>query len=219
MKWYPPQRTHPIRLEPKPWTGRERRKRLPEWTGTVVATSKYGIKVVEDGGWLNWSLPDYRGTPFDEVDKGDKVRFEYAEVEKDGQKKTYISVIENLSNPSDVADSPFPPDEVPGGREPMLTSGAGFGTVDKITRSVEADRPLPSAADFPPDEPQERLEPTEDYGQSLWAKDRLRARTDCIACAVGIFKSSIELGLITEFPKPETVVAYAATLELWAKSE
>ncbi len=84
---------------------------MPEYTGTVVATSEYGIKVVEGGGWLNWSLPDYRGTPFDAVEKGDKVRFEYAEVEKDGQKKTYISVIENLTHgyAPPPADNPFPP--------------------------------------------------------------------------------------------------------------
>ena len=86
---------------------------MPEYTGTVVATSEYGIKVVEGGGWLNWSLPDYRGTPFDAVRKGDKVRFEYAEVEKDGQKKTYIAVIENLTHgfAPPPPDSPFPPAE------------------------------------------------------------------------------------------------------------
>ncbi len=121
MRWFQPKRTKPIRLEPPPWTGRERRKRLPEWTGTVVATSEFGIKVVDGGGWLNWSLPEYRGTPFDTVGQGDRVRIEYAEVEKDGKKKTYISVIENLTHgyappPADSPFSPeqdFPPDDDP----------------------------------------------------------------------------------------------------------
>ena len=92
---------------------------MPEYTGTVVATSEYGIKVVEGGVWLNWSLPDYRGTPFDAVRKGDKVRFEYAEVEKDGQKKTYISVIENLTHgfAPPPAESPFPPEQAPDGSD------------------------------------------------------------------------------------------------------
>jgi hypothetical protein len=94
-----------------PWTGRTWRKRLPEWTGVVVATSDFGIKVVDGGGWLNWSLPTYRGTPFDTVRQGDKVRIEYNEVEKDGKKNTYISVIENLFRPQEtpVLGSVFPP--------------------------------------------------------------------------------------------------------------
>ncbi|KKL96976.1 hypothetical protein LCGC14_1839130 [marine sediment metagenome] len=83
---------------------------MSEWTGTVVAKSENGIKVVDKGAWLNWSLPDYRGTPFDsDVKAGDRVRIEYAEVVKDGNKRTYISVIENLSRPT--TDNPFPPDE------------------------------------------------------------------------------------------------------------
>ena len=169
---------------------------MSEWTGVVVATSQYGIKVVQDGGWLNWSLPEYRGTPFDDVSKGDKVRFEYAEVEKDGKKKTYISVIENLSHSglgSPPSDDPFPPEDFP------LDESGNFGP-----------HLAPDAAESPPGG-------TDGDGQTLWAKDRLKARTDCIACAVGIFKSSIEMGLIKETPTPEKVVAYAATLELWAK--
>jgi len=200
VKWYPPNRTHPIRLEKQPWTGR--RKPLPEYTGVVVATSQYGIKVVQDGGWLNWSLPDYRGTPFDKVEKGDKVRFEYAEVEKDGKKKTYISVIENLSSPQlgmASGDIPFPPEE-------------DFGPEGQPDFGG-----LPDAPKVLTDAPGSTPGGTDGDGQTLWAKDRLKARTDCIACAVGIFKSSIEMGLIKEAPTPEKVVAYAATLELWAK--
>ena len=91
---------------------------MSEWTGVVVAKSENGIKVKDKGPWLNWSLPDYRGTPFDsDVKAGDKVRIEYAAVEKDGNKRTYISVIENLSRASSFssrpedADNPFPPEE------------------------------------------------------------------------------------------------------------
>lgn len=127
MKWYPPNRTHPIRLEPKPWTGRERRKRLPEWTGTVVAKSPNGIKAVDKGAWLNFTKEEWRGTPFDDCKAGDRVRIEYAE----DKGQTYISVIENLSLPVSGGpqrpaapkppapetlmppDQPFPPEEDP----------------------------------------------------------------------------------------------------------
>ncbi len=84
---------------------------MPEWTGTVVATSEFGIKVVDKGEWLNWSLPDYRGEPFDaDIRQGDRVRIEYAKGKGD---KTYISVIENLSRPqeSPAPGSAFPPEE------------------------------------------------------------------------------------------------------------
>ena len=164
---------------------------MSEWTGTVVAKSENGIKVVDKGPWLNWSLPDYRGTPFDaDVAAGDRVRIEYAEVVKDGNKRTYISVIENLSRPT--TDNPFPPDE-------------GFP-------GDEAGTPFPSgpAADAP-------SESSAAPGQDLWAKDRLRARTDCIACATGIFKSSLEAGIYKEFPPANTIVDYAEVLEKWAK--
>ncbi len=91
MRWYTFQRTHPIRLEPMPWTGRERRrKRLPEITATVVAKSEWGIQIKE-GEWWNWSKPEYRGEPFNtEVQKGDRVQITYAET--DGG-KTYITSI------------------------------------------------------------------------------------------------------------------------------
>jgi hypothetical protein len=173
---------------------------LSEWTGVVVAKSENGIKVIDKGKWLNWSLPDYRGTPFDSnVKAGDRVRIEYSEVEKNGEKRTYISVIENLSRPQadapQVPAQPFPSDDPP------------FPPDDEMPFP-------PESSSFPPDAPGL---PSEAPGQDLWAKDRLRARTDCIACATGIFKSCLEAGIYKEFPSPETVVDYAATLELWAK--
>ena len=97
-----------------PWTGRERRrKRLSEWTGTVIAKSPNGIKAVDKGAWLNFTKEEWRGTPFDEVEKGDRVRIEYSE----DKGQTYINVIENLTPRASVGetaalqDSPFPPDE------------------------------------------------------------------------------------------------------------
>lgn len=65
----------------------------------------------------------------------------------------------------------------------------------------------PSGDDFDPQPP----------GQDLWAKDRLRARTDCISCAVGIYKSSLEAGLLKEMPGSAEIVAYAEALESWAR--
>ena len=166
---------------------------MPEWTGAVVAKSENGIKVVDKGAWLNWSLPEYRGTPFDsDVKAGDRVRIEYSEVEKNGEKRTYISVIENLSRP--VTDDPFP-------------------AVNDFPPDDGLPFP-PESSSFPPDAPES---PPEAPGQDLWAKDRLRARTDCIACATGIFKSSLEAGIYKEFPSPEAVVAYAVVLEDWAR--
>ena len=92
---------------------------MPEHTGTVAAKSQYGIKFSDNGPWFNWTLPEKRGTPFDEVEKGDKVRIEYDSWEKkDGGKGWNIYVIENISHPGGPeapvgtrADSPFPPEE------------------------------------------------------------------------------------------------------------
>jgi hypothetical protein len=85
---------------------------VSEWTGTIVAKSENGIKVKENGEWLNWTKPEWRGQPFNtDVRAGDRVRIEYATVDN----KTYISVIENLSRPHE-SSAPFPPeDEFPGG--------------------------------------------------------------------------------------------------------
>ncbi len=169
---------------------------MSEWTGVVVAKSENGIKVVDKGAWLNFSLPEYRGTPFDQVKAGDRVRIEYSEVEKNGEKRTYISVIENLSRPSAPVDEPFPAvDDFP---------------PDESFPGDEAGTPFPSG----PDAPQS---PSEALGQDLWAKDRLRARTDCIACATGIFKSCLEAGILKEFPLADTIVDYAKVLEKWAR--
>ena len=88
---------------------------MSEWTGTIVAKSENGIKVKENGDWLNWTKPEWRGQPFNtDVRAGDKVRIEYATVDN----KTWISVIENLTHgyAPPPADSPFPPEEeFPGG--------------------------------------------------------------------------------------------------------
>ena len=117
MKWYQPRRTHPIRLEPTPWTGRERRRKpLSEHKGTVVAKSEYGVKFTEDGPWFNWAKPEKQDTPFDDVSKGDKVRIVYDTWDKTKGGKGYtIYTIENLSRPQGIGpqpdDNPFPPEE------------------------------------------------------------------------------------------------------------
>ena len=160
---------------------------MPEITATVVAKSEYGIKIADDGDWMNWSKPEYRGEPFNtEVKKGDRVQLTYAEADNG---KVYISTIDRVMRAS-----------------------------EKETEALQDD-PFPPAEEFPPDAASEPSAPAEDYGQSLWAKDRLRARTDCLACATGIYKSVIEAGIYKEFPSAETVAAYAATLEEWAKRE
>lgn len=81
---------------------------MSEWTGTIVAKSDYGIKVEQDGEWWNWSKPEYRGEPFDAVEKGDSVRVEYADSETG---KRYISVIERLGA------APQAPTEAPDARQ------------------------------------------------------------------------------------------------------
>ncbi len=167
---------------------------MSEHRGTVRAKSQYGIKFSEDGPWFNWAKSEKRGSPFHDVGKGDSVRIEYYSWDKDDGTKGYnISVVENLSNAAPVGDDPFPAiDEFP-------PDDAG---------DLGDDRAFPTDAG---------REPSEAPGQDLWAKDRLKARTDCIACATGIYKSCLEAGIYKEFPSAETVVAYAATLEMWAK--
>jgi hypothetical protein len=167
---------------------------LSEHKGTVRAKSQYGIKFSEDGPWFNWAKSEKRGTPFHDVAKGDSVRIEYSSWEKDDGSKAYnIYVIENLSRSGGVGpqDDPFPSDE-------------GFP-------GDEAGTPFPSGA------PDATSDTSEAAGQTLWAKDRLRARTDCIACATGIYKSSLEAGILKTFPPASEIVQYAETLELWAK--
>ena len=203
MRWYRFQRTHPIRLEPQPWTGRERRKRLSEITATVVAKSTSGIKLKQDGPWWNWSLPEYRGEPFNTAVKaGDRVQITYAEKEyadKETGEPVTVHFISTI-------------DKVTSATTPQRHGGAG-------DEGQGPDQPFPPEEEFPLDVPESPSPPAEDYGQSLWAKDRLRARTDCLACATGIYKSVIEAGIYKEFPSAETVAGYAATLEEWAKRE
>jgi hypothetical protein len=127
---------------------------LSEWTGVVVAKSENGIKVVDKGAWLNWSLPDYRGTPFDsDVKAGDRVRIEYSEVEKNGEKRTYISVIENLSRPQ--TDVPFPPDD---------------------------EMPFPpESSSFPPDAPSDTPEATIDKDRLIVRQVCVKAASEALA--------------------------------------
>lgn len=174
---------------------------MSEWTGVVVAKSPNGIKVKDKGAWLNFTKDDWRGTPFHDCKAGDKVRIEYDTTDD----KTWISVLENLSQPQSalLGDDPFPPDDA-------------FPPDDDF-RALGDDRAFPTDAGRSPDAPRTPPEATEDYGQSLWAKDRLRARTDCVACATGIFKSCLEAGILKEFPSAAAVVAYAIELEKWAK--
>jgi len=165
---------------------------LPEITATVVAKSEYGIKVEQNGDWWNWSKPEYRGEPFNtEVQKGDRVQITYAET--DGG-KTYITTI----------------GKVTGGivKDPLAATSDEQFPGDEIPYEYP-----------PPDATSEPSAPVEDYGQSLWAKDKLRARTDCVACATGIFKSCLEAGILKEFPSADTVVEYAIVLEAWAEGE
>jgi hypothetical protein len=170
---------------------------MPEITTTVVAKSQYGIKVKLDGPWWNFSKPEFRGERFDEnVRKGDRVWIEYQEKEygDTGERTTtcWISQIEKV------------------------TSAA-----ERETKALQ-DEPFPPVEEFPPDPPDSpESPPTPDavYGQDVWAKDTLRARTDCIACATGIFKSCLEAGILKEFPSASAVVAYAVELEKWAKDE
>lgn len=143
-------------------------------------------------------------------------------IEQDGEWWNW-SKVEYRSEPFDT--------EVQKGDRVQLTYAETDGgktyitAIGKVTRASERetkalqDEPFPPEEEFPPDEPQEASPPAEDYGQSLWAKDRLRARTDCLACATGIYKSVIEAGIYKEFPSAETVAGYAATLEEWAKRE
>ena len=170
---------------------------MPEITTTVVAKSAYGIKVKQDGPWWNFSKPEFRGERFDTtVKKGDRVWIEYQEKEygdadPDGERETkcWISQIEKMTAVRETAqDQPFPP-------------------VD--------DFPLDEG--LPLDPPETPSTPDVVYGQDIWAKDTLRARTDCIACATGIFKSCLEAGILKEFPQAAAVVAYAVELEKWAK--
>ncbi len=173
---------------------------MPEITTTVVAKSAYGIKVEQDGPWWNFSKVEFRGERFDTtVKKGDRVWIEYQEKEYEGEQgtKCWISQIAKVTSAREtkaLQDEPFPAvDEFPPGEVPY----------EYPPSDTTSDAPTPEVV----------------YGQEIWAKDKLRARTDCIACAVGIYKSVIEAGVLKEFPSAAAVVAYAVELEKWAKDE
>ena len=163
---------------------------MPEIVTTVKAKSPYGIKTEVWGDeWANWSKPEFRGEPFNENVKTGD-RVQLTYAKADNG-KVYITTIDKVVGGR--VGEPSPPDDAFSAME----TDVAFGTAA----------------------PSEPSAPTEDYGQSLWAKDRLRARTDCIACATGIYKSVIEAGIYKEFPSAETVTKYAAVLEEWAKGE
>jgi len=84
---------------------------MPERTAVVTAKSAYGVKLDDEEDWANWSLPEYRGEPFDTtVQKGDVVTLTYHEQEKkDGTVKTYVSTIGKVTR----ARKAQPDDEVP----------------------------------------------------------------------------------------------------------
>ncbi len=165
MKWYQPRRTHPIRLEPKPWTGRERRrKRLPEITATVVAKSAYGIKITDDGDWMNWSKVEYRSEPFNtEVQKGDRVQITYAESDSG---KVFITTIDKVTGgvaslPPDAGGyksaahtgEDFPPDEDPGfGTDATSEPVAPVRREKSTNASIEGQVALKAAIDIAKDE-------------------------------------------------------------------
>ena len=168
---------------------------MPEITTTVVAKSAYGIKVEQDGPWWNFSKVEFRGERFDTtIKKGDRVWIEYQEKEYGDEQETkcWISQIAKVTS-----------------------------ATERETKALQ-DEPFPAVDEFPPDDPSTTsasVEPEVVYGQEIWAKDKLRARTDCIACATGIFKSCLESGILKEFPSAAAVVAYALELEKWAKDD
>ena len=186
---------------------------MPEITATVVAKSQGGVMLKQNGPWFNWSLPEYRGEPFNtSVQKGDRVQITYAEKEyQDAETgetvtKYFVTTIDKVTGGLQRPAPPKPP-----APETLMPPDEPFPPEEEYGPEGQPD--------FGPDAASEPVEGTEDYGQSLWAKDRLRARTDCLACATGIYKSVIEAGIYKEFPSAETVANYAATLEEWAKSE
>ena len=163
---------------------------MPEITMTVVAKSAYGIKVKPDGPWWNFSKVEFRGERFDTTVKaGDRVWIEYQEKESGDERETKCW-ISQIEKVTSAPDQPFPPED-------------DFPPDGRLPIDASSSPPTPDVV----------------YGQDVWAKDALRARTDCIACATGIFKSCLESGILKEFPSASAVVAYAVELEKWAKGE
>jgi hypothetical protein len=188
---------------------------MPEITTTVVAKSAYGIKVEQDGPWWNFSKVEFRGERFDTtVKKGDRVWIEYQEKEYGDEQeiKFFISQIAKVTSLGGPVQE-------------------GAQKMQQAARETNAaGEPFPAVDEFLPDDnfgpegqPSFASDASESpevvYGQEIWAKDKLRARTDCIACATGIFKSCLESGILKEFPSASAVVAYATELEKWAKDD
>lgn len=120
----------------------------------------------------------------------------------------------NWSKP-DYRGEPWEADSVVKGDVVELTvDGSFISTVQRVGKAEDVTPPAqdsPESGNFGP--PTDTPSP----GSDLWAKDKLRARTDSVSCAVGIYKSCIEAGLKKEFPEVEEVIAYAAALEKWAR--
>ncbi len=148
------QRTHPIRLERQPWTGRNTwRKRLSETKGKVTDLIKtregrvFGLKFGADE--YLFSFEDRRGTPFDDemVQVGSLVRIEWAPFTKDGKEKKYANVLEVLAPdatvpPSAPVDTGYrSPDQMQAAKAlseaVLLVNGVTF-KVDNVEQAVGA---------------------------------------------------------------------------------
>ncbi|MEE9149961.1 MAG: hypothetical protein V3U27_21495 [Candidatus Tectomicrobia bacterium] len=119
---------------------------MPEITATVVAKSAYGIKITDDGDWMNWSKVEYRGEPFNtEVQKGDRVQITYAET--DGG-KVFITTIDKVT-----------------GAAPVVTGFVPAGD----------NQPFPLDEDFPPDATSEPIAPVLDKDHSIVRQTCIKA--------------------------------------------
>lgn len=116
---------------------------MPERTGTVTEfitnpkenNKVFGLKLddaLKEDEYV-YSFPDYRGKPFqEEVKRGDRVRLEYTDVERDGKTKQYISVLEIV----EVGVEPEPSSEPSGGGTSQYRSTANLNRVDALRQSV-----------------------------------------------------------------------------------
>ena len=115
---------------------------MAEITGVVSAKSPYGVKIDDNEEWWNWSLPEYRGEPFDTtVQKGDVVTVTYHEQEKkDVTLKTYLSTIGKVTRGRKAQ----PDDEVPfedpweGTEAQQAAPKWGYEQKDKLIAKVSA---------------------------------------------------------------------------------
>src|SRR3989304_5904764 len=120
---------------------------MPKRTVFGSAKSAYGIMMDDEDVWLNYSLPEYRGEPFDTtVQKGDVVTVTYHEQEKkDGTLKTYVSTIGKVTRGRKAQ----PDDEVPfednaweGTEAQEQPSGARQGRVSPHDAIMAKEKPL-----------------------------------------------------------------------------